>query len=229
MSDQFIYSLYHEYNGTQIYFYVGRSSRELGIRYAEHQYAAKSKAKQFDTDVYNYIRANVTHSGEKYEFTEKVLCWCDPKDDGNPNDYEDYWVIKMIMDGHPLQNEKHGDERRTALLKEAHDIKDSEITLNSVKKLREYRERATWVRSEELRAKIKQESIENAPEKSKKVYEWLAEQADITRKKNIELRVIEAVKAKRRKDADLKLQQYLEQRKLQGVLHPDMSKGNKNI
>jgi hypothetical protein len=131
MSKEYIYALYHYVNGDKVYFYVGRSEREQGIRFKEHRRAANSKEARFDTDVYNYIREKVLCT----IFDEEVLCVCE---DENPNDYEDYYVIKLIRAGHKLMNMKAGDAKKLAELGE---IAATDEVIRSVGELRAYRKR----------------------------------------------------------------------------------------
>lgn len=148
MGKEFVYALYHYKDGVdkKIYFYVGRSYREVGVRFKEHQRAASSNDKRFATDVYDYIRKEVVCG----IFEEEILCWVD---DDNPQDYEDFFVIKLIREGHNLQNEKHGDQKRIAAIADAKELGD--VALRDVTELREYRrireERIAGERAAKLR------------------------------------------------------------------------------
>lgn len=147
MKNEFIYALTHWVNGRKIYFYVGRSEREVGIRYKEHRNAVHCYAPRFNTDVYNYIRAN----DPLMLFEEELLCWCE---DDNVDDYEDYWVIKLIRDGHNLQNEKHGDAKRLALLEDAYELERDNVRISTVKDYRLYKEKRAFERAAALREKV---------------------------------------------------------------------------
>lgn len=139
---EFVYALVHYLNGQKIYFYVGRSERDPGIRFKEHQYDANHK----HTDVYTYIRQHVLCQ----IFEEEILCYVD---EDEPDDCEFFWVVKLIREGHKLQNEKHGDAKRVAAEKCAN-TSYAIHKINDVKKYKEY------VKSEELRAKILQNTTE---------------------------------------------------------------------
>ncbi len=104
---EFIYALFHHVDFKKVYFYVGRSARAKGIRHDEHIHAANGERKQ--EDVYKYIREHVAYR----IFFEDVLCYCK---DENPNDYEDFYVVKLLREGAPLQNMKKGDMKKLAEL-----------------------------------------------------------------------------------------------------------------
>ena len=153
--NEYIYGLYHYINGEKEYFYVGRSSREVGVRFNEHRYAVNSLAKRFKTDVYEYIRNNVLCT----IFEEDILCICE---DENPEDYEDFYVIKLIREGFSLRNEKHGDAKRLAAFNELKDIAASKALLRTVKELREYRQKRrteAYERSDRLQQEIKEKDF----------------------------------------------------------------------
>jgi hypothetical protein len=48
---EFVYALTHYTDGEKKYFYVGRTAREQGVRFKEHQYAAGSVHNRFKTEV----------------------------------------------------------------------------------------------------------------------------------------------------------------------------------
>jgi len=130
---EYIYALYHYINGTKTYFYVGRSERTKGIRFEEHR--ANVNRKSHTEDVYTYIREQVLCQ----IFEEEILCTCSD----NANDYEDFYVIKLIRDGHNLQNMKHGDQKKIALLSEITELNNNSIVINSVSDLRRHRSAQT--------------------------------------------------------------------------------------
>lgn len=140
MSDN-IYALYHYLNGEgkKIYFYVGHTNNPER-RFNEHRRNAGRTE-----DVYKYIRSKVLCQ----IFEMEILCECK---DEEPTDYEDFYVIKLIREGHELQNMKHGDAKSYALNDEIADMTKNKITIESVKQLREYREgeRARKLRDEEV-------------------------------------------------------------------------------
>jgi hypothetical protein len=144
---EFIYSLVHYREGKKIVFYVGRSEREPGVRFHEHWYAANSDNSKHDTSVYRYIREKVMAG----IFEEEILCWADPD---VAEDHEDFYVIQMIRRGEPLQNEKHGDLKRLALIDEAYVLNRDSVKIETVDDLREYRSRVTADKASALRAKI---------------------------------------------------------------------------
>jgi hypothetical protein len=137
-----IYALAHYIDGKKIYFYVGRSTREPLIRFREHQANVNSVSHQ--EDVYEYIRKSVQCA----IFEQEILCYCE---DDNENDYEDFYVIKLIQEGHILQNMKKGDAKRIALGNEAAMLKSSGVELRSPRELHVYR---ASQKSEALRLKV---------------------------------------------------------------------------
>lgn len=147
MSTETIYALTHWLNGKKIYFYVGRTTRPDGVRFKEHQYAADWG----HTSVYKYIRENVLCE----IFEEEVLCRC--SDDLETDDSEFYWVVKLIREGHKLQNEKNGDAKRAA----AEECAASTYAINTVSDVRTYKKmkiKETCDRAEALRRQINGES-----------------------------------------------------------------------
>lgn len=137
-----IYALVHYIDGKKIYFYVGRSTREPLIRFREHQANVNSVGHR--EDVYEYIRQSVACT----VFEQEILCYCE---DDNENDYEDFYVIKLIQDGHILQNMKKGDAKRIALGNEAAVLKSSGVDIRSPRELHIYR---AFQKSEALRLKV---------------------------------------------------------------------------
>ena len=108
---EFMYALYFEYAGKRYYFYVGRSGRGInrspGVRFGEH----KAHARYDTTPVYVFIREELEDLN--IPWFEEILCWVDA-DEATTNDTEFYWVVKMIQDGHSLQNAKNGDAKKFA-------------------------------------------------------------------------------------------------------------------
>lgn len=148
---EFIYALTHYKDGEKKYFYVGRSEREPGVRFAEHRLNANTRSE----DVYRYIRESV----QCQIFEEEVLCWCE---DENSDDYEDFYVVKLIREGHDLKNSKHGDAKRIA----ATELAWSPEIINTVRDVRLYKERKAreaYERSEALKKKVKGETQRVGP------------------------------------------------------------------
>ena len=125
MTNEHIYALTYWFDGKKIYFYVGRSARDDGIRFKEHQYAAEWG----HTSVYKYIRENVICE----IFEEEILCRC--SDEIDVDDSEFYWVVKLIREGHKLMNEKNGDAKRIA----AEECAASTYAINTVADVRTYK------------------------------------------------------------------------------------------
>jgi len=145
--NEHIYALYHYLNGEKIYFYVGRSGREANIRFNEHRRNVSDlKHKE---DVYCYIRGNC----QCEIFEQEILCECDPKE---VDDYEDFYVVQLIMAGCNLQNMKHGDQKSDALFLAANHIKTNSVKIDTVKEFREYRE---GERARKLREKVLNEEV----------------------------------------------------------------------
>lgn len=142
--NEHIYALYHYLNGVdeKIYFYVGRSGREESARFNEHRRNVRSN--KHKEDVYNYIRKSCIAG----IFEQEILCECDPKE---VDDYEDFYVVQLIMAGCNLQNMKHGDQKSDALLLEAGYIKSHSVKIDTIKEFREYRE---GERARKLREKV---------------------------------------------------------------------------
>jgi hypothetical protein len=147
MSDS-IYALYHYLNGKdeKIYFYVGHTNNPTR-RFDEHRRAANSETKK--EDVYQYIRNKVLCQ----IFEMEVLCDCKAEE---PDDYEDFYVIKLIRDGHELQNMKHGDAKSYALTNEINSLSKNNITIENVRQLREYR---AGERARKLRERVLNEEV----------------------------------------------------------------------
>ena len=142
-----IYALFLDTPQGRNYFYVGRSTREPEIRLGEHKRAAGNKRKT--EDVYQFIRQRGIVDGE-HVWGHEILCWVD---EGNPNDYEDFYVVKLIRAGHKLQNMKAGDARRIAAIAMA----NSEARINSVADVKKYREQTEFLaglRAEAHRRKV---------------------------------------------------------------------------
>jgi hypothetical protein len=211
---EFIYSLYHYKDGIdkKVYFYVGRSEREQGIRFKEHQYAAGSVRECFKTEVYEYIRNEVLCQ----IFEEEVLCVCE---DENPQDHEDFWVIKLIREGHNLRNEKHGDQKRIAALQDAYDLEVGGVTVETVQQLREYRARKASERSQKLREDVL--GTGTNPHPNPAVQEFLQERASPAL---VEARTLKEARMKLR--ADWREQEY--QRWLTEQRHLFEQGNNKN-
>ena len=182
-----IYALVHWVEGQKKYFYVGRTARELGIRFAEHRYAANSTHERFKTDVYEYIRSDVICQ----IFEEEVLCVCA---DDQPQDYEDFYVIKLIREGHLLRNEKHGDQKRIAALADAAEL--GTVELRDVGELRAYRQERARIASERSQA-LRDEVMGTSanPRRNNGVSQWIEQQNAA----NVESRAVAAKKAARRK------------------------------
>ena len=108
MELEHIYALYSIKEDVKSYFYVGRSIREPSERLKEHHYAVRNKSKT--EDVYKHIRENLVLCDIPY-FEQEILCWCN---DDEPDDCEDFYVIKLIRGGHKLMNMKRGDAKRVA-------------------------------------------------------------------------------------------------------------------
>ena len=142
-TNEHIYALTHWIDGKKKYFYVGRSARPDGVRYKEHQYASSWG----HTSVYKYIRDHVLCG----IFEEEILCRCD---DDNPDDSEFYWVVKLIREGHNLQNEKNGDAKRIA----AEECAATDYAINTVSDVRRYRQEVAD-RAAALKRKINGETI----------------------------------------------------------------------
>jgi hypothetical protein len=186
---EFIYALTHWLNGEKIYFYVGRTERELGIRFKEHQYDAQHK----HTDVYTYIREFVLCQ----IFEEEVLCYC--RDD-EPDDCEFFWVVQLIRAGYKLQNEKHGDAKRIA----AETCANTSYPIHKISDVKKYKE---YVKSEALRAKILAETTETESKLPPNVAAFIKEhstQAIAARKQQAERRTkLDAAKVRREEEYQL--------------------------
>lgn len=137
-----IYALYYETAAGRQYFYVGRTERAGDVRYREHRAAVISDAPRFQTDVYRFIRDEVFCA----VFEEEILCECTE----NPDDHEDYYVVKLIREGYVLRNMKHGDAKRMA----ATALANSSEVIRSVKDVRAYKERVAGEAAAKLRASI---------------------------------------------------------------------------
>lgn len=100
----FIYGLYTINNNIKKYFYVGRSI-EPSRRLIEHISASKNIKNT--EDKYIYIRELDSNNIEwKIEILAEIT---------TANDYyEDWYVYKLLVDGHLLTNMKAGDSRQVA-------------------------------------------------------------------------------------------------------------------
>lgn len=173
-----IYALYRVWNEEKIYFYVGRSKRAPHIRFSEHQNNARNT--KHTEDVYRYIREQATRCDIQL-FEQEILC---EVDSNNADDYEDFYVVKLIRAGHDLKNMKHGDAKRMA----AYELASSSEVIESVSDVKRYKERKqreAYERSEAL----KREVLGESQRKSK-----LADFFQKTREEALEARRIEEEK-----------------------------------
>ena len=88
---------------TNLYFYVGQTTRDPQVRFAEHQYGAKTYKKG---DENKYLYASLLDAcGVVWTFT--VLAQIETEKDAyNHDDVEDYYVNQYRH--HPLQNMRGG-------------------------------------------------------------------------------------------------------------------------
>lgn len=149
MKQEHIYGLYWLWNDEKHYFYVGRSKRDPKERFTEH--IRNSIDLNHKEDVYQFIRAECMPCDVAIWYHD-VICWCE---DNRTEDYEDFYVIQFIRDGHDLKNMKHGDQKKiAALLDEVNDLRVSNTKLESVNDLRVYRHMKEYERSNALKRKI---------------------------------------------------------------------------
>lgn len=142
-----IYALYRVWNEEKIYFYVGRSKRAPHIRFSEHQNNARNT--KHTEDVYRYIREQATRCDIQL-FEQEILC---EVDSNNADDYEDFYVVKLIRAGHDLKNMKHGDARRIAATELANSAEVIE-SVSDVKRYKERKQREAYERSEALKREV---------------------------------------------------------------------------
>ncbi len=186
-----IYALYSEYDMVKSYFYVGRSKRSPEIRLNEHLQAVNNTKKT--EDVYCHIRDNLMLCGIPV-FEHEILCWCD---DNEPQDCEDYYVIKLIRKGHKLMNMKKGDAKKTAAQNEIMSIAKSKEVFHSVNDLKAYRvKRAAeaYQKSEALRAEVLLHDFHH----SSPVPQWLKDTFKRDEAEVLAARKIHAAKAEKR-------------------------------
>lgn len=214
-----IYALYGIRNGVKEYFYVGRSEREPSIRFKEHEYSARNTKKQ--EDVYLHIRQEFMRC-DVFLVEHEVLCWCD---EFAPQDYEDFYVIKLIREGYELQNMKHGDQKRLAAIADAKQLATDNVEIATVGQLREYRARKAFERSEALRKEVLGTGV--APKPNKALDEWIANQsiraAEDSRLKAAKARKANINKAAREKEHQdwLATQRHIFEQKNQVVVAQD--------
>lgn len=123
MSSQYVYALTCWKDCKKVYFYVGRTSRPQGVRLHEHRTSTRT------TSVYKYINEQVPAG----IFEEEVLSQI--SDDMDAEDSEFFWVVKMIREGHDIQNERNGDAKRVAAIECA----KSSIQINNLNDVRNYK------------------------------------------------------------------------------------------
>lgn len=140
-----IYALYYEYADTRHYFYVGRTERDPKIRLREHHY----KIKKGKEDVYKFIRERCQPNGIDVWDMELLK-----NENGDPTeDCEDFWVVRMIRDGHDLKNMKHGNLRKIAQLKGLAQAKGEFTTVREFVRFRDDYERSERLKREVLENK----------------------------------------------------------------------------
>ena len=165
-----IYSLYHYDNGNKKYFYVGRSSLDLSLRYKAHVRNV-SDTKNHKEDVYCYIRtqcaAGIFEIEELAEVDDKELLIT-----------EDFFVITLIQAGCELQNMKKGDARNAVLHNEAMSYTANKLSFSSVKEYGDYREgeRSRLLRERVLREE--QDMVVDGDGNRMTDMEWRIKQAE---------------------------------------------------
>jgi predicted GIY-YIG superfamily endonuclease len=90
-----IYALYYPVEDQKLYFYVGRTN-DVERRMGEHIRLSKIK----NEDKYKFIR----EYGDDWDF--EVLSEVEKTDNAC---HEQFWHLKLLSEGHPMQNMKMGD------------------------------------------------------------------------------------------------------------------------
>lgn len=178
MSDN-IYALYFGDDAVRAYFYVGHTT-DPERRLKEHKRSAVNGTE----DKYQYIRQELDPHNIKWDMEViKTI-----PDGEYPPDYERYYVIKYTLEGHPLQNMKHGDLSKRKELEEQ--LADTSIRsvesvradrLRREKLAQEEQERKAFEKSEKLRKKIEEEKRQAERE------EMIRATLDFRRKKALEI------------------------------------------
>lgn len=136
-----IYALFEELSGVKKYFYCGRTNNP-SRRLKEHQYASKNGHEL----KYQHIRSL---NGAPWDMEVlKIVPAVEYE-----GDYEDYYVIKLILEGHQLTNMKHGDAKQASPA-ELQEMMDGGVrTVEDVKAFRKEQARQKQLRMDERNEK----------------------------------------------------------------------------
>lgn len=146
MQKHFIYGLFS--GQLKEYFYVGRSI-DIDRRLREHKYESRTGTEA----KYQFIRAL---DALEIPWHMELLAEVNAEDE----DFEDFYVYKLILEGHPLQNQKMGDAKAAAeqtamdnMRKRGEKFTNPQDFLTA--RQREIEEEKARKQAEKLRAKIR--------------------------------------------------------------------------
>jgi hypothetical protein len=205
---EIIYGLSHIENNEKVYFYIGHTNRPSAKRLYEHRNLTGrpgNKAGQ-------YLRYDYSRALDALGISWDMDILSTVPDGIYLGDYEFEYIIKYLIAGHPLQNQKHGDKLNIAGDEELKSMISCGVrTAADVKKFREKKEAETEAnkiaRQLKQAAKLKEEADKL---EAKRIYDAKlterqrireAERIENTRLQNIQNSII---LAKRLQDEKIK-------------------------
>lgn len=142
----FIYGLYVDFEDERTYFYIGRSIHPT-VRLKEHHYAKKNGTESKYQFIRDLERAGLVWNMEILDTITTA-----------EQEYESWWVYKMLCEKHPLQNMKAGDIRQAAQQDAMHSMVSRKESFNDARTFldaqeREIKEAAARAATARLQAK----------------------------------------------------------------------------
>lgn len=137
---EIIYGLSHIENNEKVYFYIGHTNRPPEKRMNEHRYLTGKP----NTVAGQYLRYDYTRALDALGILWNMDVLSSVPEGIYLGDYEFEYIIKYLIAGHPLQNQKHGDKLNIAGDEELKSMISSGVrTALDVKKFREKKEAET--------------------------------------------------------------------------------------
>lgn len=153
MQKNYIYGLHS--GSPKEYFYCGRTI-SMPRRLREHNYEKKNGTEA----KYQFIRALESC---KIEWEMELLSIVTSEDEH----FEDWWVYKLICDGHPLQNQKMGDAIDAAKHDAMRNLREKRAIYNTAPEFlsalaREIEEQKARKKAEKLRNKVRRKYVDDS-------------------------------------------------------------------